>query len=153
MSAARGPEGFWFIGLGSGQRGGGAERVSGGRRVNRKCVRRGEWTQTTMIGVHAVSYRVGEIQRAGEKRGPGERDDGNTTALSPNSGFPAAWINISYSEQNVSRSGSAESSVNSHKLGKLRGFLHWHLYLAVHILPAGDGLCILLLLILLISRQ
>lgn len=55
------------------------------------------------------------------------KDDGNTTALSPNSGFPAARINILYSEQNVSGSGSAQSSVNSHKLGKLCSLLHWHL--------------------------
>ena len=32
-----------------------------------------------------------------------------------------------YIQQNVSRSGSAESSVNSRKLGKLCRLLHWHL--------------------------
>lgn len=36
-------------------------------RVNRKCVRRGEWTQTSMIGVHAVSYGVGERQGVEER--------------------------------------------------------------------------------------
>lgn len=41
-----------------------------------------------MIGVHAVSYGVGE--RQGDEERDWERDDGNTTALSPNSGFPAA---------------------------------------------------------------
>lgn len=97
--------------------------VSGSRRVNRECVRQGEWTQTSMIAEHAVSYGVGKGQGDEERA----REDGNTTALSPNSGFPAAWINILYSEQNVSRSGSALSSVNSYKLGKLCRLLPWHL--------------------------
>lgn len=104
------------ISLASGQRE--AEWIGSAWKENKNkiCVRQREPTQTPCKLESGVKMKT-------EREG----GDVNTTALSLNSEFPAAWINILHSEQNVSRSGSAEGRVNSHKLGKLGRLLRRHL--------------------------